>query len=94
MFENLLFVFTFAAIGLYRIRRETQARSTNCSTIGRAIVFASVLLMTSTYLSQIRTYSRMVVAFLVPFAILYDVAAALGRCGSVAPAAAGATRWT
>jgi lipopolysaccharide/colanic/teichoic acid biosynthesis glycosyltransferase len=27
--------------------------------------------MTSTYLSQIRTYSRMVVAFLVPFAILY-----------------------
>jgi len=35
-------------------------------------VFASILLMTSTYLGQIRTYSRMVVAFLVPFAILYD----------------------
>lgn len=69
-FMNLLFVFTFAATGLYRIRRETRATDELFS-IGRGIVFASVLLMTSTYLSQIRTYSRMVVAFLVPFAILY-----------------------
>lgn len=70
VFENLLFVFTFAAVGAYRIRRETKPVD-ELFDIGRAIVFASVLLMTSTYLSQIRTYSRMVVAFLVPFAILY-----------------------
>ncbi len=70
VFENLLFVFTFAAVGLYRIRRETKPVD-ELFDIGRAIVLASVLLMTSTYLSQIRTYSRMVVAFLVPFAIVY-----------------------
>ncbi len=70
VFENLLFVFTFAAAGLYRIRRETKSVD-ELFDIGRAIVLASVLLMTSTYLSQIRTYSRMVVAFLVPFAIAY-----------------------
>jgi lipopolysaccharide/colanic/teichoic acid biosynthesis glycosyltransferase len=71
VFENLLFVFTFAAIGLYRIRRETKSTD-ELFAIGKGIAFASILLMTSTYLSQIRTYSRMVVAFLVPFAILYD----------------------
>jgi len=71
VFENLLFVFTFLALGLYRIRRETRPVD-ELFLIGRAIVFASVLLMTSTYLSQIRTYSRMVVAFMVPFAILFD----------------------
>jgi GT2 family glycosyltransferase/lipopolysaccharide/colanic/teichoic acid biosynthesis glycosyltransferase len=76
-FENLLFVFTFAFTGLYRIRRETRP-SEELFTIARAIVVASVLLMTSTYLSQIRTYSRMVVAFLVPIAILFD---ALLRAG-------------
>jgi GT2 family glycosyltransferase/lipopolysaccharide/colanic/teichoic acid biosynthesis glycosyltransferase len=70
-FENLLFVFTFAFIGLYRIRRETRSAE-ELFTIARAIVVASVLLMTSTYLSQIRTYSRMVVVFLVPLAILFD----------------------
>jgi GT2 family glycosyltransferase/lipopolysaccharide/colanic/teichoic acid biosynthesis glycosyltransferase len=71
VFGNLLFVFTFAALGLYRIRRETRPVD-ELFLIGRAIVFASVLLMTSTYLSQIRTYSRMVVAFMVPFAIIFD----------------------
>jgi GT2 family glycosyltransferase/lipopolysaccharide/colanic/teichoic acid biosynthesis glycosyltransferase len=70
IFENLLFVFTFAAVGLYRIRRETKPVD-ELFDIGRAIIAASILLMTSTYLSQIRTYSRMVVAFLVPFAIIY-----------------------
>lgn len=70
VFANLLFVFTFAAVGLYRVRRETKPVD-ELFDLGRAIVFASVLLMTSTYLSQIRTYSRMVVAFLVPFAILF-----------------------
>jgi len=70
IFENLLFVFTFLALGLYRVRRETRPTD-ELFAIGKAIVFASVLLMTSTYLSQIRTYSRMVVAFLVPFAIFF-----------------------
>lgn len=69
-FENLLFVFTFAFLGLYRIRRETRTAD-ELFTVTRAIVVASVLLMTSTYLSQIRTYSRMVVVFLVPIAILF-----------------------
>jgi lipopolysaccharide/colanic/teichoic acid biosynthesis glycosyltransferase len=70
-FENLLFVFTFAFIGLYRIRRETRTAE-ELFTIARAIVLASVLLMTSTYLSRIRTYSRMVVVFMVPAAIIFD----------------------
>jgi N-acetylglucosaminyl-diphospho-decaprenol L-rhamnosyltransferase len=70
-FENLLFVFTYFATGLYRVRRETTPVD-ELFNIARAIVLASILLMTSTYLSRIRTYSRMVVAFLVPFAILYD----------------------
>lgn len=71
VFANLLFLFTFVAAGLYRIRRETRPVD-ELFQIGRGIVFASVLLMTSTYLSQIRTYSRMVVVFMVPFAILFD----------------------
>jgi len=71
IFENLLFVFTYSALGLYKIRRETKAID-EFFDVTRAIVLASVLLMASTYLGQIRTYSRMVVAFLVPFAILYD----------------------
>jgi GT2 family glycosyltransferase/lipopolysaccharide/colanic/teichoic acid biosynthesis glycosyltransferase len=70
-FENLLFVFSFFATGLYKIRRETRSVD-ELFDVAKAIAFASVLLMTSTYLGQIRTYSRMVVAFVVPFAILYD----------------------
>lgn len=77
VFENLLFVFTFLALGLYRVRRETRPVD-ELFQIGRAIIFASVLLMTSTYLSQIRTYSRLVVAFMVPFAILFDWLLRLG----------------
>jgi len=70
-FENLLFVFSFFALGLYRIRRETRPVD-ELFDITKAIIFASILLMTSTYLGRIRTYSRMVVAFVVPFSILYD----------------------
>jgi lipopolysaccharide/colanic/teichoic acid biosynthesis glycosyltransferase len=71
LFENLLFFFSFVASGLYKIRRETRSVD-ELFDIARAIVLASVLLMTSTYLGQIRTYSRVVVSFVVPFAILYD----------------------
>jgi lipopolysaccharide/colanic/teichoic acid biosynthesis glycosyltransferase len=77
VFENLLFVFTFVALGMYRIRRETRPVD-ELFLIGKGILFASVLLMTSTYLSQIRTYSRMVVAFMVPFAIVFDWLLRLG----------------
>jgi GT2 family glycosyltransferase/lipopolysaccharide/colanic/teichoic acid biosynthesis glycosyltransferase len=70
-FENLLFVFTYFATGLYRIRRETKPVDELFS-VARSIALASILLMTSTYLGKIRTYSRLVVALLVPFAILYD----------------------
>lgn len=71
IFENLLFVFTYFALGLYKIRRDT-ASVDEVFDISRAIILASVVLMASTYLGQIRTYSRMVVAFLVPFAIGCD----------------------
>jgi GT2 family glycosyltransferase/lipopolysaccharide/colanic/teichoic acid biosynthesis glycosyltransferase len=71
VFENLLFTFTYFTTGLYRIRRETSSVD-ELFNIAKTILFASILLMTSTYLSHIRTYSRMVVAFLVPFAVLYD----------------------
>ncbi len=70
-FENLLFIFTYFAIGLYRIRRDTSPVDELFQII-RAIVLASILLMTSTYLSQVRTYSRMVVVFLVPCAVVFD----------------------
>jgi GT2 family glycosyltransferase/lipopolysaccharide/colanic/teichoic acid biosynthesis glycosyltransferase len=70
-FENLLFIFSFFAVGLYKIRRETRTVD-ELFDIVKAIAFASILLMTSTYLGQIRTYSRMVVVFVVAFAILYD----------------------
>jgi GT2 family glycosyltransferase/lipopolysaccharide/colanic/teichoic acid biosynthesis glycosyltransferase len=70
-FENLLFIFSFFAVGLYRIRRETRPVD-ELFDITKAIVFAAILLMTSTYLGKVRTYSRMVVAFVVPFSILYD----------------------
>jgi hypothetical protein len=70
-FEVLLFFFSYVALGLYRIRRETH-KIDELFDITKALVLASILLMTSTYLGQIRTYSRMVVAFVVPFAILYD----------------------
>lgn len=71
VFENLLFAFTYFSLGLYKIRRETQGVD-EFFDVTRAIVLASILLMASTYLGQIRTYSRVVVAFLVPFAIMYD----------------------
>ncbi|MDH3214722.1 MAG: glycosyltransferase [Candidatus Krumholzibacteria bacterium] len=71
VFENLLFIFVYFSLGLYKIRRETSAVD-ELFRIGKAIVLASILLMASTYLSQIRTYSRVVVIFLVPFAISYD----------------------
>jgi len=71
VYENVLFLVVFLVLGLYRIRRETTAVD-ELFTIGRAVVVASILLMTSTYLSQIHSYSRMVVALLVPYVILYD----------------------
>ncbi len=71
LFENLLFVSAYAALGLYRIRRETRPAE-EFFDIARAIGLAAVLLMTSTYLGKIRTYSRMVVVFVVGFSVLYD----------------------
>jgi GT2 family glycosyltransferase/lipopolysaccharide/colanic/teichoic acid biosynthesis glycosyltransferase len=71
IYENLLFVFSFFILGLYKIRRQTSALD-ELFAIGKAITLASVLLMASTFLSQIHSYSRMVVAFLMPYAILYD----------------------
>jgi len=71
LFENLLFVFTYHAFGLYKIRRETRTVD-ELFDVSKAIIVASILLMASTYLGKIRTYSRLVVAFLVPFAILFD----------------------
>lgn len=70
-FENLLFIFTYFAMGLYRIRRETSTVD-ELFNVSKAIILASIVLMASTYLGQIRTYSRLVVAFVIPFAILYD----------------------
>jgi hypothetical protein len=77
VFENLLFVFTYFGTGLYRIRRET-APVDELFSVSRAILLASILLMTSTYLGQMRTYSRVVVVFLVPLAIVYDWLARAG----------------
>lgn len=71
LFENLLFVSAYAALGLYRIRRETRPAE-ELFEITRAIALAAVLLMTSTYLGKIRTYSRMVVVFVAAFSVAYD----------------------
>jgi GT2 family glycosyltransferase/lipopolysaccharide/colanic/teichoic acid biosynthesis glycosyltransferase len=71
IYQNILFVFTFLVLGLYRIRRDTSGLD-ELFAVGKAIMLSSVLLMASTFLSQIYSYSRMLVAFLAPFAILYD----------------------
>lgn len=80
VYENVLFVLTFFVIGLYRIRRDTSPVD-ELFAIGKGVGVACVLLMASTYLSQIHSYSRMVVAFLAPYAVAYDwaVRAALRR---------------
>jgi GT2 family glycosyltransferase/lipopolysaccharide/colanic/teichoic acid biosynthesis glycosyltransferase len=71
IFQNILFVVTYYILGLYRIRRDTSAID-ELFAVGRAVAVASILLMASTYLSQIHSYSRIVVFFLVPFTVLYD----------------------
>lgn len=71
VYENLLFVFAYLVAGLYKIRRETSVVD-ELFAIGKAIVLASAFLMASTYLGQVRTYSRAVIVFLVPLTIMYS----------------------
>jgi GT2 family glycosyltransferase/lipopolysaccharide/colanic/teichoic acid biosynthesis glycosyltransferase len=71
VFENILFVFGYMVLGLYKIRRETSTAD-ELFAIAKAVAAAAILLMASTYLSQIHSYSRVVVALLVPYAIAFD----------------------
>jgi len=59
VFYNLLFFLTFAAVGLYRIRRETPA-AVEVSAVIRSVLTVFAILLTATYLTRIRIFSRAV----------------------------------
>ena len=59
LFYNLVFLLTFAATGLYSLRRETVAAEEFASVIRSTLIVFAVLL-TATYLTRIRIFSRAV----------------------------------
>ncbi len=73
-FYNLVFLLTFLAFGLYRVRRETPAAE-ECIRIVRSIFLGLVILMAATYMSRVRIYSRAVVigqgVLTIAFAVLF-----------------------
>lgn len=60
LFYNLIFLLTFAAFGLYRVKRETPVPE-EVVRVARAAVLGTVILMAATYISRIRIYSRAIV---------------------------------
>ena len=59
-FYNLIFVLTFFAFGLYRVRRETPPEE-EIVRVARAVFLGPVILLAATYVSRVRIYSRVVV---------------------------------
>jgi hypothetical protein len=59
-FYNLVFLLTFLAFGLYRVRRETPPEE-ELVRVARAVFLGLVILMAATYMSRVRIYSRAVV---------------------------------
>ncbi len=60
VFYNLVFLLTFLAFGLYRVRRETPPEE-EVVRVARAVFLGLVILMAATYMSRVRIYSRAVV---------------------------------
>ena len=60
LFYNLVFCIAFLAGGLYRVRRETPF-SEEFIRIVRYVFLGLIVLMTATYISRVRIYSRAVV---------------------------------
>jgi GT2 family glycosyltransferase/lipopolysaccharide/colanic/teichoic acid biosynthesis glycosyltransferase len=79
-FYNLVFLMTFLAGGLYRVRRETPAME-EFMRILRSALLGLVILIAATYISRVKIYSRAVVigqaglAVLIAFALRQAVRA-------------------
>ena len=59
IFYNFLFLITFTAIGLYRIRRGTGVAE-ELSQVVRAVLIIFAVLLTASYLTEVRIFSRAV----------------------------------
>ncbi len=57
---NFLFLLTFASTGLYRIRRGTGAAE-EFSAVARAVLIVFAVLLTASYLTKVRIFSRAVI---------------------------------
>ena len=77
LFYHLVFLLTFFAAGLYRVRRETPVAE-ELGRIARAVALGIVILMAATYVSRVRVYSRAVV---VGQGVIAVLAASLFRRG-------------
>lgn len=59
VFFNFLFLLTFVSTGLYRIRRGTEFAE-EFSTVVRAVLIVFAVLLTASYLTKVRIFSRAV----------------------------------
>jgi N-acetylglucosaminyl-diphospho-decaprenol L-rhamnosyltransferase len=74
IFFNLVFVLTFTATGLYRLRRETGAAQ-ELAAVVRATMIVFAVLLTATYLTRIRIFSRAVLTGQAVFTVVFVTAA-------------------
>lgn len=74
IFFNLVFILTFTATGMYRLRRETGAAE-ELTAVVRATMIVFAVLLTATYLTRIRIFSRAVLAGQALFTVVLVTAA-------------------
>jgi len=74
IFFNLVFVLTFTATGLYRLRRETSVPE-ELAAVVRATMIVFAVLLTATYLTRIRIFSRAVLTGQAVFTVVFVTAA-------------------
>lgn len=77
VFFNLVFVLTFTATGMYRLRRETPAAQ-ELAAVSRATMIVFAVLLTATYLTRIRIFSRAVLGGQAVFTVALVSAARRG----------------
>ncbi|MDD3643845.1 MAG: glycosyltransferase, partial [Candidatus Krumholzibacteria bacterium] len=77
VFFNLVFILTFTATGLYRLRRETETAE-ELAAVVRATMIVFALLLTATYLTRIRIFSRAVLIGQACFTVVLVTAARRG----------------
>jgi GT2 family glycosyltransferase len=69
IFYNALFLLTFASTGLYRIRRGTQFAE-ELSSVIRSVLLIFMILLTASYLTKVRIFSRAVLAGHAAFSVI------------------------